>query len=389
MRVLVSCLQALKEHRIPAYGFWRTNFLRGIEEAGHEPLEVPGVDWAEGLACDDGPALEEWRGRTWGAVQDFVRGQSLIAPIDLFIGYLYPRQIERAAIRELQRLGTPCVNFFCDNVREFRHVPSEFAPFDLHWVPEFEALPMYKAAGWAHIHAAMPCWVPKHLRTPPERETELPNFIGSTDALRRNLLGAALSEGAEFLIRGKGWNVENSARNKAPARRSGFVGKVIRQLALARSHGVGAVVHKIEQRVRPLRGAPIPTSSIADAPVGMEEYHRLTREAMVTLGVNRVPTAHAPLRRPIVYSRLRDIEAPMLGACYLTEWTAGLEHMYRLGSEIETYRTSQELVAKLTELRTNRERREAMRRSAQKRALEEHSVVRSVARIAERLGVRA
>ena len=35
----------------------------------------------------------------------------------------------------------------------------------------------------------------------------------------------------------------------------------------------------------------------------------------------------------------------MLGACYLTEWTAGLEHMYELGKEIETYRTPEELTA--------------------------------------------
>ena len=41
----------------------------------------------------------------------------------------------------------------------------------------------------------------------------------------------------------------------------------------------------------------------------------------------------------------------MLGACYLTEWTEGLEHMYELGKEIETYRTAEELTSKLSELR--------------------------------------
>jgi spore maturation protein CgeB len=107
---------------------------------------------------------------------------------------------------------------------------------------------------------------------------------------------------------------------------------------------------------------------------------------VVTIGVNRVPTANRSPYRPLVYSRLRDIEAPMLGACYLTEWTEGLEHMYELGKEIETYRTAEELTTKLSELRLDPERRSAMRERAQRRALSDHSVARSIARIGAHFG---
>jgi spore maturation protein CgeB len=110
---------------------------------------------------------------------------------------------------------------------------------------------------------------------------------------------------------------------------------------------------------------------------------------MVTIGVNRVSTANQSLRRPLLYSRLRDIEAPMLGACYLTEWTTGLEHMYELAKEIETYRSAEELSSKLNELRLDPARRGAMRQRAQRRALADHSVARSIARIAARLGLPA
>jgi spore maturation protein CgeB len=110
---------------------------------------------------------------------------------------------------------------------------------------------------------------------------------------------------------------------------------------------------------------------------------------MVVLGINRVPSLVASDRHPLVYSRLRDIEAPMLGACYLTEWTAGLERLYDLGKEIETYRTAEELTAKLSELRADPERRISMRARAQRRALAEHSVARSIELIADRLGMRS
>lgn len=75
----------------------------------------------------------------------------------------------------------------------------------------------------------------------------------------------------------------------------------------------------------------------------------------------------------------------MVGACYLTEWTAGLEELYDLGTEIETYRTPDELVGKVRELQRDRARRRVLRQRGQQRALGEHSVARSLKRIAQRL----
>ena len=44
---------------------------------------------------------------------------------------------------------------------------------------------------------------------------------------------------------------------------------------------------------------------------------------------------------------MRDIEAPMLSACYLTQWTEGLEDLYELGEEIETYNSVEEMANKI------------------------------------------
>src|SRR5258708_28915862 len=126
MRILLSCMQSLKRHPLPAYGFWRRYFVQGLLDAGHEVVEVPNVDWAEGVACPAGNALNSWRERTWEKVEAFVRLENIQRPIHLFVGYFYPKQVEASAIRELQRIGIPCVNFFCDNVREFVKPPAEY-----------------------------------------------------------------------------------------------------------------------------------------------------------------------------------------------------------------------------------------------------------------------
>jgi hypothetical protein len=386
MRVLISCLQSLRRHEIPAYGFWREYFIEGCREAGIEPLEVPEVDWAEALTYQTGSAeLESWRGRTWERTLAFAREQQAGGGIDFFLGYLYPQQVEEAAVRELQRMDIPCVNFFCDNVREFRRVPEAYRPFDLHWVPEHEALPMYRRAGLQYIHTAMPCWVPERLRTSPSHETEPASFIGSADILRRKLIGQAMLAGADFVVRGPGWR-QSSSPDEALVPEGRRRSVLINQMTLVGQHGCGALTAKLVNAAMPLKCPGIPAARIAD-PVFGDEYFRVTREAAVTIGVNRVPVARRPLCMPLSYSRLRDIEAPMLGACYLTEHTSGIEHLYDTGKEIETYRSAAELADKLEQLIQDAAKRKRLRLAGQRRALCEHTVAASLGKICSHLGI--
>ncbi len=383
MRILLSCLQSLKKQPLPAYSHWRNYFVAGLVEAGHEVVEVANIDWAEGMTYPPGSGLDAWRTRTWETVESFVRQEIAQGPIHLFVGYFYPEQVEESAIVELQRMGIPCVNFFCDNVREFLKPPPEYSPFALHWVPEFEALPMYRAARLPHVHAPMPCWVSAELRSASALETEPATFIGSPDVLRRNLLGQALRGGADFVIRGNGWLADTSAQSKKVRTAATLIRN---QIDLVKRRGPGGLLTKVESLMRPLRPPMIEELRIG-LPLSEAEYFRVSREAIVTLGVNRVPSVNRSLHRPLVYSRLRDIEAPMLGACYLTEWTEGLEHMYEVGKEIETYRTAEELTSKLDQLRRNPSRRSIMRMEAQRRALSDLSVARSIARIGAYFGL--
>jgi hypothetical protein len=386
VRVLLSCLQSQKRHSIAAYEFWRLYFTRGCTEAGLEFVEIPRVDWAEALTYPPGKELNAWRARTWQAVLDFVRREHARKPLDFFLCYLYPQQVEISAITELQRMSIPCVNFFCDNVRGFRRVPEEYRPFALHWVPEFEALPLYRKAGLPHLHAPMPCWVPPELRTMPPVETEPATFLGSPDLLRCELLGRALNNGADFVIRGYGWAAKAEKKSAVPSLRSATA-TLVNQFTLIRSQGALAFGCKIANRLWPLRPPALPADKLFQ-PVSSEDYFRITRQAVVTLGVNRVATARRTHRNPLTYSRLRDLEAPMLGACYLTEWTRGLELLYEIGKEIETYRTAEELVEKICALKASAEKRAQLRRHGQQRALNDHTVARSLIRIKQKLGLR-
>ncbi|MCC6414397.1 MAG: hypothetical protein IT582_00595, partial [Opitutaceae bacterium] len=202
LRIFLACQQDLggPPHPVPAYRFWRGYFTAALREAGHELLEAPGCDWAAGLPSQSPEAQNNWRDQTWSHAWDWLRVEHVRRPVDLFLGYLYPQQVHPGALAEIRRGGIPCVNFFCDNVREFRRVPATYHGFDLHWVPEAAAVPLYRRAGLPVLHAPMPCWVPPALREPPIREFPPVTFIGSHDELRAELFAGVIAAGLDLML---------------------------------------------------------------------------------------------------------------------------------------------------------------------------------------------
>lgn len=385
MRIFLSAQQALRRHAVPGYAFWEFYFKQGLAEAGHEVIETPGVDWAEGLTALAPEARQRWLGDAWTRTTDFLRNEHARQPVDLFLGYLFPDQVEPTAIANIRTLGIPCVNFFCDNVREFTRVPANYHGFDLHWVPEADARALYAMAKLAFVYAPMPMWVPPALRTMPEKENTDITFIGSHDLLREELLGDAVSRGLPLRLHGDGWRA-GDPETSPPSRTIG--GTLANQTAFLRAHGLRGFAMRATYQLHRRRPTGWIEQCWQPALTG-EHYSRTTRESQVVIGINRYSSFRHPFSRPGRYSRLRDIEAPMLGACYLVERAPGLEDLYDPGTEIETYGDPAELVEKAMWLRREPARRADLRRLGQRRALADHTLARSLVRIADRLGLTA
>jgi spore maturation protein CgeB len=76
----------------------------------------------------------------------------------------------------------------------------------------------------------------------------------------------------------------------------------------------------------------------------------------------------------------------MLGACYLTEYTDGVAALYDLGKEVETYKSTEELVHKLEDLSKSPDKRKRLRVAGQSRALSSLTVAATLKRICDRIG---
>ncbi len=75
----------------------------------------------------------------------------------------------------------------------------------------------------------------------------------------------------------------------------------------------------------------------------------------------------------------------MLGACYVTESTVGLPHLYDIGKEIETYANVDELIYKCGEIAASKNKRKELRIKGQERALTTHSIPQSLHHISNRI----
>ena len=383
MLIYLSFLQSKVKHPIPAYSFWEYYIKNGIEEGDN--LWVEGdVDWAEGLLYTfDKEKLAKWKTEVWEKTLVDIEAKHKKNQITFFLSYLYPHQVEEQAIKSIQNMGIPCINFFCDNVREFTRIPKEFAVFNLNWVPEYKAINMYKKAGYNFINLPMPMWVAPIYRNISTIETSDLSFIGSIDVQRWILFEEVIKNNPNIKIYGAGWNDETGFSHASPTKKS-ILKKIINQVDFVNKQGIDGFIRKLSQRNISIKISPN-LQSCLKGKLNFEDYIKVTKESSITLGVNRFPSYRHQINSPNSYSRLRDIEAPMLGACYLTEYTDGLENMYELNNEIAIYHSTEELLYNLKELSLNIEKRKKMRINGQRKALNENSIPRSLKMIQEKI----
>jgi len=381
LKIFLSFLQSPKKHPIPAYDFWQYYIKSGIEEAGHEWTEHTGVDWAYGLVPQSKAELTKWKDEAWSKTLSRLKQH----PVDLFLSYLYPEQIDTSAIQQIKKLGIPCVNFYCDNVRQFKTAPAQFNVFNLNWVPEYKAVKMYQKGGHRFVNLPMPMWIPPERRTARQEGNKQVTFIGSHDVQRLRFFEEVIDKAPamDLNIYGNGWNA-NSVKPTLPPPNYSAIKKTLNQFTFLYEYGPMAYMRKMAQRDI-LTTVSSALAAKVNGIINFDMYNKLTAESMITVGVNRYPSFRFPLNKPDTYSRLRDIEAPMLGACYLTEYTDGLEELYDIDKEIAVYKNADEFMEKVDMLSGNSSLRKKLRSSGQKRALTDHSIPQSINKIIERL----
>lgn len=212
-------------------------------------------------------------------------------------------------------------------------------------------------------------WVDPLYRNTNIAESQQVTFIGSADQQRIALFNETAEKIDTLKIYGTGW----LGKSKPATAQDSFISKGINQVQFIKKYGLGAYCQKMARRsVNVAVNGQL--SDKLNGNLSFEAYIDHTRHSLITLGINRFPSFRFPFKNPGKYSRLRDIEAPMLGACYLTEWTEGLDLLYDIDREIACYSSSEELIFQIGRLDKDKPLRDGIRKKGQQRALSEHSI---------------
>lgn len=397
MNIFLCCLQSDRDYPISPYKHWRENFKPPLEAMGHRVLEPSGLDLAVPfLHRSDKRWIDRYRMDTSEQLLRQIREIHESSGIDLFLSYFYGLHIFPDAISEIERMGIPTVNFFCDNLREFQYVSALVDHYTLNWVPEKEACKLYEQRRAAYIHlpmAADPC-----LYRPRTNGDEVPQitFIGHADPLRTRFLAEVFPSGLPLKVYGQHWrNEPASPTTKLPWKARVGVRLRKRRKSL-RQHWERIAHHGARAELRHLLGPrTLGAELLTDyqhalhGGVSHADMIHLATASQVFLGINRCPHPGYSRKAPLVYSRLRDIEAPMMGACYLTEYCEELEDLYDIREEIAVYRSAQELVDQTRRLVRDKAARQDLRHRGHQAAVARHTWERRFERLFDELGLKA
>jgi glycosyltransferase involved in cell wall biosynthesis len=122
-------------------------------------------------------------------------------------------------------------------------------------------------------------------------------------------------------------------------------------------------------------------------PVSDEELIALYSRSQISLGFLEVYADHDPSKVVLRHLHLREFEAPLCGALYLTGSSAELEEFFVPGEEVLTYSNPDELVEKARFYLAHPEAGEKIRAAGRKRALAEHTYQRRYEQLFEALSL--
>jgi hypothetical protein len=351
---------------LPRSAWVDLNLRRTLEEMGHTLVRFEFPGWP-----DD--ADTNWqrigKPRTNERLLAAFRAAQRQGPIDLFYAYLYSSVAYPETIDLIRRSGVPTVNFSCNNVHQFDLVRDVAPRFDACVVPEAAAQQDFLAVGARPLRIQLAA-NPRVYRPYPEPRVYDVTFVGQRYADRAQFLSHLRCNGIDARAWGAGWQ---------PVKRLD-VAHARAALALVEDERFDGLARLVRQRLARPRGpraseAPadgVDTSAFGGPRLLQRDLIRMFSQSRISLGFATAGDSHLGGRR-LTHLRLREFEAPMSGALYLTEHQPELAEYFEPGTEILTYADRDDLLEKVRYFLGHPEQAERIRRAGLERARREHT----------------
>lgn len=287
--------------------------------------------------------------------------------IDLFFSYLQDRMVEVDTIKQIRKMGIVTINYFCNNVHQFHNVQDISPHYDYCIVPEKQALQKYRRIGATPLHIQMAAnpdvYKPYNLGKDYDA-----TFIGQKYATRADYVYYLLKNGINIQVWGANW-VKAHCSNLVGDSSEGSLANSIRILRMLKHPRY--FVKKTYRKLVLEKYQDRYLSEIAHWPLPDNELVKMYSRSKISLSFAAVEDREEGRWKKHV--RLRDFEAPMSGAFYLTEYVDELEEYYEIGKEIVCFTDSRDLHDKIKYYLKHDSEREMISKAGRERALSCHT----------------
>jgi len=303
---------------------WRRHFYDGLQAALPSVVLPVAVDfaWARPPAqAPQGPSAD--RDATSERLWDQIRTAHAARGLDAVISYCFSSDIDPALIERTVELGVPWINFFCDSTYAFDLVEALARVTSLNWFPELAAQARYRALGRPVLcrpYAVHPAALPESICETAEHAL---GFVGAPTGNRVLRLAGLRLFGCRTEVRGEGWQRTTAA----PTR--------------------------VQQR-----------------PLTDDEMAPFLSRCRVVLGLNEGRDTQGIYGS---YLKLRDVEFPGYGCCYLTQHNEDVAHAFEVGREVLTFRNAAEAASLVRRSVRHPTQARAIGQAGRGRVLAEHT----------------
>lgn len=276
-----------------------------------------------------------------------IKKQNSLKKIDLFFSYFWSASILPEVIEKIKDLGIITVNFYCNNIHQFDLV-SEIAPhYDYCMFPEREALQKYIDVGAKPVHIQMAANPDIYKPYPLSQDYDV-TFVGQNYLSRQDYVEYLYRNGIDVHVWGPNWE------NALMSSKRGIVNRVKSKLGLNK---------------------PVLLDTHVGGPLSDEELIKMYSRSIISLNFSEVVVSDEKYDQGAIkrHIRLRDFEAPMSGAFYITGYQEELKEYYEIDKEIVCYDTKGELLEKIRYYLEHQDEAEAIRIAGHKRALKDHT----------------
>lgn len=362
---IMQILSPSTNDAVPRNTVWMRNLHDPLVQLGHDVLLVPVEDGRRAMAAGDDQA----RTRFSEGVLGTFRREHAKRPFDLFFSYLMDGMIEPEVIDEIRSAGVLTCNFSCNNVHQFDLVDGLSPHFDFNLHSERDIDGKFKAIG------ATPLWWPMAANPQYAHPVDVPrqfeaSFVGGNYSLRARYALHLLDSGVDLHLFGPRWTLPSRlARAKRRVRRDLTLGNALIAPSLRAQVRATAEVARIDVTRRLATEYP----GNVHQPISDEEVISLYSSSQVSLGFLEVFDQHDPSKPILQHLHLREFEAPMSGALYLTNYSDELAECFEPDKEVLVWRNRHELLEKVRYYSKHPENGDKIRLAGRKRALACHT----------------